>query len=70
MRVCVGARVYSHFANLSKIVQEATRAGRNTSDQSDHQRTQEHKRPPQAPGPEHQRKHPSARAYKKKLQKQ
>ena len=45
MRVCVGARVYSHFANLSKIVQDATRAG-----------TQRPERPPPNTGTHDNRK--------------
>ena len=45
MRVRVYAHMYSHLANISKIAQDAPRAG-----------TQEHKRPPQAPEPERKSK--------------
>ena len=60
VRGCVGARVYSHFANLSKIVQDAPRAGATGSrskgtqaperpPQQEHKRPlqEEHKRPPE-----------------------
>ena len=61
VRGFVGAWVHSHLANISKIEQDATRA-QESSNQSDHHRTQEHKRPPQEP--KHSR-HP-AHAYRKR----
>lgn len=61
MRVCMRVCVYAHFAEVSKIVQDAPRAGATTKagcrtehkHRSDHPQ-QEHKRPPQEPDSEHQ----------------
>ena len=73
-RVCVCACMYvrSHFAEVSKIAQDAPRAGTQAPERH---RTQEHKRPPQEPKPERDQSERTsagtrARAYKKKLQKQ
>lgn len=51
MRVCMRVCVYSHFADVSKIAQDAPRAGTQAPERPPQE---EHKRPPQAPEPEHQ----------------
>ena len=80
--MCVGAWVRGrapHFAEVSKIEQDATRSGRNTSTRSGAQAApQEHKHQIRSTsgttgtgaGTRAAPQAPSARAYKKKLQKQ
>ena len=41
MRVCVYARMYSHFAEVSKIAQDAARAGTQAPEQ-EHRNTSDH----------------------------
>ena len=38
MRVCMRVCVYAHFANLSKIVQDATRAGTQEQERPERER--------------------------------
>ncbi len=39
MRICVYACMYAHLANISKIVQDATRAGTQQAPEPEHHRS-------------------------------